>query len=135
MRKLFIFIIFICANLSAKSQNTLDSINTKVIEILENKYLKHKKFFEIAEDTMSQTIAIKNAVVNDDFFYVFSIKKVKNHFIFISITEMNKKKNNGSYVFQDDKFFYKKEDFKVEIISEYFTKKNKDFLSYIETIK
>ncbi len=100
MKKLLIFIIFLCINFNAKSQNTIDSISQKIIEIIEKSYLRNKKFFEASGDTLLQKIAIKNAIVDDSVYYIFGVKKIKDNLIFISITEMNRKKSSESYIFQ-----------------------------------
>lgn len=131
MKRLLIFIFSFCCVFSINSQSKIDSLNEKIIEILEKNYMNNKKFFEISGDTLLQTIAIKNAIVSNENFYIFGVKKVKDIFIFISITEMNRKKSNGSYIFQKEKFYFQQKDFEVEITLEYFIRKLKEFEEYL----
>ncbi len=142
MRKLFIFVIFLCANLSAKSQsNSVDSITTQVIKYIEAS--TQKKFFSYPNDnldTLKTSVIFFNAI-DTNTAYIFSVKKIKEIIVFISINERKNKKNNESYIFEKNKFFYNKKyslveinekDFLVEINQKYFLEKIEEFFKFIK---
>ena len=151
MRKLFIFVIFLCANLSAKSQsNSVDSITTQVIKYIEAS--TQKKFFRYPKDSLDtlKTSMIFSNPIDTNFFYIFSVKKVNEIFVLISINKRNNKKNNEIYIFEKNKFFYNKKyslveinekdllveinqkDFLVEINQKYFLEKIEEFFKFIK---
>lgn len=131
MKKIFFILVFVFIYLNAKSQNQVDSIANDLIKNIENNLLKGRKFFDnIYSDTLHQTIMITNEPLGDNFF-VFDVKKTQEEFIFISINEMNRGKSLGSYVFQNQKYFYLKNEFEVEINSQFFIQKLKDFKKYM----
>lgn len=133
MKKLLIFIIFLCINLNAKSQsNSIDSITTQVIKYIEAS--TQKKFFSYPKDSLDtlETSMIFFNEIDSNLAYILSVKKVNGILIFVSINERKNKKNNGSYLYQKSNFFYKKDDFLVEINQKYFLERMGIFFYFIK---
>lgn len=133
MRKLFIFVILFCTNFSTKAQsNSLDSMTTEVIEYIEFK--TQKKFFSYPNDSLDtlETTMIFFNQIDSNLAYIFSVKKVNEIFILISINERKNKKNHGSYLFEKNNFSYKKDDFLVEINQQHFLEKMEVFFSFVK---
>lgn len=133
MRKLFIFVILFCTNFSTKAQiRSVDSMTSEVIKYIEAS--TQKKFFSYPNDSLDtlKTSVIFFNPIDTNFFYIFSVKKVNKIFILISINKRNNKKNNESYIFEKNKFFYDKKDFLVEINQKYFLEKMEEFFHFIK---
>lgn len=151
MRKLFIFVILFCTNFSTKAQiRSVDSMTSEVIKYIEAS--TQKKFFSYPKDSLDtlKTSMIFSNPIDTNFFYIFSVKKVNKIFILISINKRDNKKNNESYIFEKNKFFYNKKyslveinekdllieinqkDFLVEINQKYFLEKMEEFFHFIK---
>ncbi len=122
-----------CTNFSTKAQNNLlDSITFEVIKYIENN--TQKKFFSYPKDNLDtlETSMIFFNEIDSNLAYIFSVKKVNEILIFVSINERKNKKNNGSYLYQKSNFFYKKDDFLVEINQKHFLERMEIFFHFIK---
>lgn len=133
MRKLFIFVILFCTNFSTKAQiRSVDSMTSEVIKYIEAS--TQKKFFSYPKDSLDtlKTSMIFFNAIDTNTAYIFSVKKIKEILVFVSINERKNKKNHGSYIFQKNNFSYKKDDFLVEINRKHFLEKMEVFFSFVK---